>query len=67
MIKMEYYVPIDMESSVPQNGKCVSSDISATDVSTRTCRPQTFRPQKMPKEDVSAITIHFGFGMYVCI
>ena len=62
MIKMEYYVPIDMESSVHQIGKCVSSDISATDVST-----WTFRSQKMPKEDVSAITIHFWFVMYACI
>ena len=42
-------------------------DISAKDVSARTFRPQTFRPRKMPKVDVSAKTINFGFGMCSCI
>ena len=33
----------------------------------RTFRPRTFRPRKMPKVDVSAITINCGFGMCACI
>ena len=53
------------------------SDISATDILAydvsawtfrpRTFRPRTFRPRKMPKVDVSAITISFGFGVCACI
>ena len=43
------------------------SDISATNISAWTFGPRTFRPRKMPKVDVSAIAINFGFGMYACI
>ena len=41
--------------------------ISALDVLARTFRPWTFRPQKMPKADVSAITINFGWVMELSI
>ena len=37
-------------------------DVSATDISA-----WAFRPQKMPKADISAITINFGYGMCACI
>ena len=44
-----------------------ATDISAYDVSAWTFRPRTFRPWKMPKVDVSAKTINFGFRMCSCI
>ena len=50
----------DLTAHIHIKGWC--SDISATDVSAR-----TFQPRKMPKVDVSAKTINFGFGMYASI
>ena len=35
-----------------------ATDILATDILARTFQPRTFRPYKMPKVDVSAITIN---------
>ena len=35
-----------------------ATDVSATDISARTFWPWTFQPCKMPKVDVSAITIN---------
>ena len=45
----------------PRSKRC--SDISATDISAQDVSAWTFRPRKMPKVDVSAITINFEFGM----
>ena len=42
-------------------------DISATDISATDVSAWTFRPRKMSKVDVSAITINLGFGMCACI